>query len=110
MWFQGEADAVDGTTRSAYEASLEDLIRRVRLAAQNPSMHVLIVGLADAPFRQDRRGYEKIRAVLREVAARDPRAVYVTAEGLPLGRPAQPYHLATEGYRALGVRIAAMVQ
>lgn len=109
MWFQGETDAVTGDADGSYGESLEALIRRVRDAAKNPRMKVLIVGLADAP-RNRQTGYALIRKAQQQVAERDPRAFFVSAEGLPTGAPASPYHLTTAGYRALGSRIAAMVR
>jgi lysophospholipase L1-like esterase len=109
MWFQGESDAVD-SAGAAYSAALEDLIGRVRAAADNPEMHVLIVGLADAPSPDVAAGYARIRGEQMTVAARDPLAVYVSAEGLPTAAPEQPHHLTAEGYRLLGARIAAVVR
>lgn len=109
LWFQGEADAVGKCTKAAYAADLEDLIMRVRRAARNPAMNVLIVGLADAPSRQIAAQYGEIRTAQQEVAARDRHAFYVSAEGLPTAVD-QPYHLTHEGYRVLAMRIAAMVR
>jgi hypothetical protein len=109
LWFQGEADAVGKGTQAPYADRLTDLIARVRRAAQNPSMRVLIVGLADAPFQHFAAGYTQVRLAQEEVAARDPLTVYVSAEGLPTAA-SQPYHLTEASYRVLGVRIAAIVR
>ena len=109
MWFQGETDAAEGNEK-AYATKLEDLIARVRIAAENPVMRVLIVGLADAPFLEVAAGYARIREEQMAVAERDPLAIYVPAEGLPTAAPQQPHHLSAEGYRLLGARIAAVVR
>jgi Carbohydrate esterase, sialic acid-specific acetylesterase len=110
LWFQGEADAVVPGQQASYAVKLADLIVRVREAAKNPTMNVLIVGLADAPFRKLAAQYAAVRAAQQQVAARDPRVFYISAEGLPIAIPKQPYHLTDVGYSLLALRITEVLR
>jgi hypothetical protein len=108
LWWQGESDAVlykDGT----YQASLEDLVTRVRAAAQNPAMRVVVVGLADSPAPIWNVQYAKLRAAQQAFVAGDPNAVYVSSEGVPLQPGAGVFHVTADGYREVGRRIAAAI-
>ncbi len=108
LWWQGEAEAASNQA-TGYAAALADLVRRVRDEAHNPSMRVVVIALADAPYPDLRKGYERLRNEQRTFVANDGRALIVSAEGLPLN-PDKPYHLTVSGYAELGRRVAAAMR
>lgn len=100
VWFQGESDATDALIPD-YGAALTDLLKRVRTATK-PDLIIVIVGLED--YTADRPHWDAIRGAQAQVAAADPRALYVSTMDIPTCQPVCQ-HLSDVGYSTLAVRI-----
>lgn len=102
VWWQGESDALAQTPD--YEMRLKTLLRRVRTAARNERLFVVIVRITDLPPTVAARGegpsWEAIRRSQAEVVAADGHAVLVSSDGLGGGSADIPAeHLGTMASR-----------
>jgi len=104
LWYQGESDS-RRLTQTDYQRELTDHVARVRRAASNPDMLVVIVQLG--PYLQaGRSGYMAIREAQRQFVIHDQHAVLVPALGRTLK---DSVHLDNAGYRELGREIGRAV-
>lgn len=101
LWYQGENNTVDGTTREGYIRELKEHIARVRGRANNPKMLVLVVQLGP-DIRRTNSGYMTIREAQRQFVLADEHAILVPALGRTLK---DSVHLDNTGYRELGTEI-----
>lgn len=105
LWYQGESDALAGPDAiTRYRDRLVDLMRRVRLASANPSLLVVVCGLAD--YSEAETAYAALRAQQMAAVQSDPRARYLSTQGLPH----DGQHLTVAGYQGLAVRLAEMLR
>lgn len=101
VWWQGESDVMMLTPEASYRAQMADLMRRVRLAANNQRLLIVVmqyglqwVGTPDqAP---------------RAWVLSDRDAVYVETRDLEF-RWWDPAHMTESGYAAVSERIASIV-
>ena len=105
IWYQGESDAIGGTDPKRYQERLRDLVAKVRTAAKNPDMLLIVVQLAS--WRDNPAGIMLIREAQRQFVASDPKAILVAG----LGRPVQAdgAHLTAEGYQELGREVGRAI-
>ena len=101
LWYQGESDCGSGMPGAKYIKELSEHVSRVRKAAANPEMLVVIVQLGP-DTRTDNSGYMTIREAQRQFVAGDERAILVPALGRTLK---DTVHLDNAGYRELGAEI-----
>jgi hypothetical protein len=112
IWWQGEMDNVLGTPD--YFAQLDDLLGRVRLAARNPSLPIVLVGVnhhsGQDAFRAAQESFAQARG-LRFVRSDDLPQPSPGDVDIPSGEivPAdvESYHLSAAGYQVVASRIAA---
>ena len=69
IWYQGESDAMNGTTVNLYQAEMEKLISAYRTVFDNPNMTFSIVGLPR--WGQSGNGYANVRTADQNVSAKD---------------------------------------
>jgi hypothetical protein len=105
LWYQGESDTGSADLAAAYEWRLGDLVARVREAAENPRMTVVVVqlgGMTRPGEAEGMRYFMAVREAQRRFVLSDGNALLVPA----LGRVQKPDgHLATPGYMELGEEI-----
>ena len=100
LWYQGESD----TRRlqpATYEGALRSHVDRVREAAGNDQLLVVIVQLGPS-LREGVGGYMAVREAQRRFVANDAHAILVPALGRTL---MDTVHLDNAGYRELGAEI-----
>jgi len=106
LWYQGESDTGSPENAAAYQDRLTNLVARVRKAAENPHMTVVIIQLCamTRPGQAKKPAYfMQVREAQRQFVLADGNALLVTA----LGRLQQEDgHLATAGYMELGEELA----
>lgn len=106
LWYQGESDTGSPEDAAAYCGRLADLVARVRDAAENPDMTVVIIQLSamTIPGRAaDRAHFMTVREAQRQFVIADGNALLVTA----LGRVQKDDgHVDTPGHVELGAEIA----
>jgi len=106
LWYQGESDTGSPEDAAAYQDRLTNLVARVRKAAENPHMTVVIIQLCamTRPGQAKRPAYfMAVREAQRQFVLADGNALLVTA----LGRlQKKDGHLATPGYMELGEELA----
>ncbi len=113
-WFiayQGESDAIAGT-QDTWAEFFAELMRRVR-SRTNPALRVIVIGAADfnPNFRYDRgfrARWDQLHEQQQAYVASDRRAVYVSAEGLPLREDG--FHLSGAGVDGLVERLHPIVR
>ncbi|HUW19816.1 MAG TPA: sialate O-acetylesterase [Sedimentisphaerales bacterium] len=106
LWYQGESDTKSPEDAAAYQDRLTDLVARVRKAAENPHMTVVIIQLCakTRPGQAKRPAYfMSVREAQRRFVLADGNALLVTALG---GLQKEDGHLATPGYMELGEELA----
>lgn len=96
LWYQGESDAGQGTDPAVYHAKLKDLVARVRAAAKNPKMTVVIIQI------EEYGNCVPIREVQRHFVMEDGNALLVPALGRSL---VDIVHLDAAGHKELGQEI-----
>lgn len=101
LWYQGENNSAPGTSGAEYVKELQEHFARVRKAADNPEMLVVVVQLGP-DTRTDNSGYMTLREAQRQYVAGDPQAILVPALGRTLK---DTVHLDNAGYRELGAEI-----
>jgi hypothetical protein len=106
LWYQGESDTKSPEDAAAYQDRLANLVARVRKAAENPHVTVVIVQLCakTRPGQAKGRAYfMQVREAQRQFVLADDNALLVPA----LGRSQkEDGHLATPGYMELGEELA----
>jgi hypothetical protein len=102
LWYQGESDAHAGMSTPEYQRELQQLVARVRKAAKNREMLVVIVQLGPCTT-PGVAGYTSIREAQRRFVASDPRAVLMPALGRTLG---DTVHMDSAANLELGAEIA----
>ena len=105
LWYQGESDGGGKLSRREYESRLKAHVERVRSAASNPRMLVVIVQLGPQ-LHKGRGGYMAIREAQRQFVINDDNAILVPALGRTLK---DRVHLDNAGYRELGREIGRAV-
>ena len=110
LWWQGESDicfSCDGfldaagewrPTPGAYASKLADVIRRVRAAAADPALFVVVMQLYDGRLDGEQAAF----------AAADGHAVVVPTRDIGFGRDGA--HMLAVQYEALAGRIATMLK
>jgi hypothetical protein len=101
IWFQGESDwqAAD-TPPPGYDATLRDLFARIRQANNNPTVLIVVCGLAT-------RYVPSIGSAQQAVIASDPNAIYVRSDDLPNDGST---HLSSEGLPLMAQRVADAIR
>ncbi len=106
LWYQGESDTRSSEDAAAYQDRLTDLVARVRKAAENPHMTVVIIQLCARTRPGQAKGltyFMQVREAQRQFVLADGNALLVTA----LGRlQKEDGHLSTPGYMELGEELA----
>lgn len=100
VWSQGEADAGDSTKLAAYPAKFANLCARVRDAAGNPHLRIVIVEVSQ------NAAYAAMREVQKNYVMTDPDARLVNTEDLADNGG----HFFPDGYAAIAPRIVAAIQ
>lgn len=104
LWYQGESDALANSR--TYQEDLKKFVARVREAADNPKMMVVVIQIGAVgqcfSLPSQPSGYAVVREAQRRFVIEDGNALLVPAVGRPL---ADPYHLTREGYLELGREI-----
>ncbi len=108
--YQGEQDAIEGT-QDGWANAFAELVRRVR-ESTNQELRVIVIGAADYnpnyPYdRGFRARWDQLHEQQQVYVAGDPRAVYVSAEGLPLWEDG--FHLSGAGADGLVERLCPIV-
>ena len=94
IWWQGAADR----RATGYLGELQDLVRRMRVAAGNPKLKIIVVRVLDKPENRI------VRKAQEAFVAGDPHAVLLSTDQLGLGKSD---HLTETGYRDVARRIRA---
>jgi len=106
LWYQGESDTSSPEDAAAYQDRLTNLVARVRKAAENPQMTVVVIQLCAMTRPGQAKGlayFMRVREAERQFVLADGNALLVTA----LGRlQKEDGHLATPGYMELGEELA----
>jgi hypothetical protein len=97
VWWQGEADR----HAANYLDELRELVRRMRVAAGNPALRIVVVRVLNKPANQS------IRTAQTQFVKSDPHARLLSTDGLGLG---DSDHLTVEGYRIVARRLRAIWQ
>jgi hypothetical protein len=105
LWYQGESDTGGRLSGAQYLKELTEHVARVRDAAANPHMLVVVVQLGPS-LRPGTGGYMAIREAQRQFVIQDAHAVLVPALGRTL---MDTVHLDNAGYRELGREIGRAV-
>jgi hypothetical protein len=92
VWWQGESDQ----HTPGYDRRLRDVIGRMRTAARNPNLRVVIVRVLD------KREFAQVRQAQEQFVAGDGNAVLVSTDGLGRG---SSNHLTETGYAMVASRI-----
>jgi hypothetical protein len=110
LWYQGESDAATLAKAAAWRAGFETMAQRLRIDLRAPRMPIVVVQLSDPAKRPDRAagypGWQAVQAAQRSVALAC--TAVVSAEGL--AQKDDELHLATEGQRVLGRRLAQAME
>ena len=100
VWWHGDADDIG----SPYGVRMADLFRRVREAAKNPRLPIVILQLG--PVNSEAPDSPSGQA--RAWAQSDPDAIWM--ETRDIGYDVDRQHMTPEGYRAVAERIVAVVK
>jgi len=101
LWYQGESDGKEGMDSETYKNKLKDLVERVRTAAKNPQMVVVVIQLG--AWKSTSGDFMPIREAQRQFVIADKNAILVPALGRVMG---DYVHLSKEGYFEMGDEIA----
>ncbi len=105
LWYQGENDTGGNLNTVQYLEELKAHVARVRKAANNPEMLVVIIQLGPSLYK-GRGGYMALREAERQFTIQDSNAILVPA----LGRTMKDgVHLDNAGYQELGREIGRAI-
>jgi lysophospholipase L1-like esterase len=107
IWFQGESDPAMG---SSYGMRLADLAARVRAAAHDPALLIVVCQLKAVDSTSADVIAEELAEVNAAIAAwarSDPHALWIRTDDLPFE---EGYHMTGAGYQALAARIVAAIR
>lgn len=110
LWYQGEADTRTPELAASWAGRFAAMVAAFRRDFNAPRLPVVVVELSDRDPRPEGAtrypGWATVQAAQR--ALKIPCVATVTATGLP--KNPDRLHVATEGYRVLGPRIAAAMR
>ncbi len=103
FWMQGESDAANAGTASAYELNLTQFLDDVRTDLDAPGLRC-VLGRINADLPSPYMYTSVVRGAQMNVADSDPAVSWVDLDDLPVD--ADNVHLLAEGVKVLGVRMA----